>query len=155
MNRLLLIVAPLLFALSLLAPSPGACQNTSNCLACHSAMKGKLKTAGGELVDLNIDVNRFSASKHGALSCTDCHLKFTDNPHAAPDKSVPASVLELSSKVSAKFRVDPVAGAACSTCHEDIYKMVLGSVHGKNIVEKHQADGAFCLAWDIKKGLFH
>jgi hypothetical protein len=143
-NRLLFIVAPLLF-LTLLLPNQGACQDSANCLACHSAMKGRLKTAGGALIELNIDANRFAASKHGALSCTDCHIRFSDNPHATPGGDVPQPVLALSSKISSKFMIDPIAGAACSACHEETYKMVLGSVHGKNIVEKHQTDGALCL----------
>jgi len=143
-NRLLFIVAPLLF-LTLLLPDQGACQDSANCLACHSAMKGRIKTAGGALVELNIDADRFAASKHGALSCTDCHIRFSDNPHATPGGDVPQAILALSSKISSKFVIDPIAGAACSTCHEETYKMVLGSVHGKNIIEKHQADGALCL----------
>jgi hypothetical protein len=144
-NRLLGIVAPLLFLALLLLPTPGSCQESANCLACHSAMKGRIKTASGALVDLNIDTDRFEASKHGALSCTDCHLRFPDNPHTVPGNEVPQDVLALSSKISAKYKIDPVAGAACITCHEEIYKKVLESVHGKNVVEKHQSDGALCL----------
>ena len=132
-NRLWIIVAPLLFLALLLLPTPGFCQDSAKCLSCHSAMKGRIKTASGALVELNIDADKFAASKHGSLSCTDCHLRFADNPHATPSSDVPQAVLELSSKISSKFKIDPVAGAACSTCHEEIYKKLLGSVHGKNI----------------------
>jgi len=144
-SRFLFIVVPLLFLAVLVMPTPGACQESANCLACHSAMKGKIKNAGGAMVELNVDADKFGASKHGALSCTDCHMRFADNPHSTPSGDVPQAVLALSSKIASKFKVDPVAGAACSTCHEEVYKMVLGSVHGKNIVDKHQMDGALCL----------
>jgi nitrate/TMAO reductase-like tetraheme cytochrome c subunit len=144
-KRFLFIVLPLIFLALLLLPNQGSCQESANCLACHSAMKGRIKTASGALVELNIDAEKFKVSKHGSLSCTDCHLKFSDNPHITPGNAVPQSVISLSSKISSKFKVDPVAGAACSTCHEDTYKMVLGSVHGKNIIEKNQVDGALCL----------
>ncbi len=144
-KRFLFIVAPLLFLGLLLLPTQGLSQESANCLACHGAMKGRIKTASGALADLNVDAEKFQASKHGSLSCVDCHLKFSDNPHTTPGSAVPQAVISLSAKISSKFKVDPVAGAACITCHEDIYKMVLGSVHGKNIVEKNQSDGALCL----------
>ena len=144
-NRLWVIVAPLLFLALLLLPTPGFCQDSAKCLSCHSAMKGRITTASGALVELNIDADKFSTSKHGSLSCTDCHLRFADNPHTTPSSDIPQAVLALSAKISSKFKVDSVAGAACSTCHEETYKMLLGSVHGKNIIEKHQSDGALCL----------
>lgn len=143
-NRLLFIVAPLLFLALLILPNQGSCQESANCLACHSAMKGRIKTASGALVDLNIDADKFGASKHGSLSCTDCHLRFSDDPHTTPSSAAPQAVISLSAKISPKFKIDPVAGAACITCHEEIYKKVLGTVHGKNIVEKNQSDGALC-----------
>ncbi|PKL51724.1 MAG: hypothetical protein CVV37_04945 [Nitrospira bacterium HGW-Nitrospira-1] len=144
-TRFWIIVAPLLFLTFLVLPGPGFCQESANCLLCHSAMKGRIKTASNALVELNINADKFGASKHGSLSCTDCHMRFSDNPHASPGSDVPQSVLALSLNISPKFKVDPVAGAACITCHEKTYKMVLGSVHGKNIVEEHQSDGALCL----------
>ena len=144
-SRFLLIVVPLLFLAILVLPNPGACQESANCLICHSAMKGRIKNTSGAMVELNVDADKFGASKHGSLSCTDCHLRFSDNPHSTPSSDVPQAVLALSSKIASKFKIDPVAGAACSTCHEEVYKMVLGSIHGKNIVDKHEADGALCL----------
>lgn len=143
-KRLLSIAAPLLF-LALFLPHPTAAQEAASCLACHSSMKGIIKTSGGAMIDLNIDTDRFQASVHGSLSCTDCHLKFSDNPHAAPGAAVPASIAALAQKLAAKYAVDPVAAAACSKCHEETFNKVMGSVHGKNIFEKNQTDGAFCI----------
>ncbi|MBI5640651.1 MAG: cytochrome c3 family protein [Nitrospirae bacterium] len=143
-KKLLTLVAPLL-VLTFFAPGTGSAQESANCLACHTSMKGRLKTAGGTIIELNIDSEKFQASVHGSLSCTDCHMRFTDNPHATPGAAVPAEILATSSKISAKHTIDPVAAAACSKCHKETYEKVLNSIHGKNIAEKHQTDGAFCL----------
>jgi hypothetical protein len=143
-RKLLLTVAPLL-VLSLLLTQPALAQESANCLACHSSMKGRVQTAGGALIELNIDADRFEKSVHGSLSCTDCHMKFTDNPHVSPAGAVPQPVLTLSGKIAGKYTVDPIAAAACSTCHSDTYEKVLDSIHGRNIVEKHEKDGPLCL----------
>ncbi len=143
-KRLLFPFASLFF-LVLLLPQTALSQESAHCLACHSAMKGRLKTESGTLIELNVNTERFQASVHGALSCTDCHMRFSDNPHSSPSGSVPPAIFSISSKISSKFRVDPVAAAACNKCHAAIYQKVLDSIHGRNITEKHQADGAFCL----------
>ena len=137
-------VAPLLF-LILLLPSPVFSQEPNSCLYCHGSMKGKVKSQSGALVEMHIDAERFKASVHGVLPCTECHIKFTDDSHASSGAAVPSAVLGISSQVSPKFGSDPVAGAACAKCHEEVYKKVLSSVHGKNIVEKKQTDGALCI----------
>lgn len=145
-KKLLVLVAPLLL-LSLVSPVTvfSQEQESANCLVCHSSMKGKLKTAAGRLIELNVDTEKFQASVHGSLSCTDCHLKFSDNPHSAPGAAAPPAIVSLSSKIAEKYPVDPIAASACLKCHEEIYQKVLDSVHGRNIVEKHQTDGALCL----------
>jgi hypothetical protein len=137
-------LAPFLLFL-FLSPRVVFSDESANCLTCHSAMKGKLKSSGGILVELNVDSKKFQSSVHGSLACTDCHMRFSDNPHTYPAASVPDDILSLSSKISAKYPVDPVAGAACLMCHNEIYQKVLASVHGKNVIEKHQTDGALCL----------
>jgi hypothetical protein len=137
-------LAPFLLLL-FLSPRAVFSDESANCLACHSAMKGKVKAAGGALVELNVDTKRFQSSVHGSLACTDCHMRFSDNPHTSPSASVPEDILSLASKISAKYPVDPVAGAACLMCHSETYQKVLASVHGRNVVEKHQTDGALCL----------
>jgi|MudIll2142460700_1097286.scaffolds.fasta_scaffold108029_2 hypothetical protein len=137
-------VAPLLFLL-LLLPSPGFSQESETCLSCHNAMKGTMKAQSGNMVDLNLDAEKFKASVHAMLPCTECHLKFSDASHASSGSAIPSDILSLSSKISAKFLSDPVAGAACTKCHEEVYQKVLSSVHGKNIIEKKQTDGALCV----------
>jgi hypothetical protein len=143
-KRLLIIAAPLLF-LAMMLPVAAFSQETESCLACHSSMKGRIKIAGGATIELNIDSDRFQSSVHGSLTCTDCHMRFTDNPHASPGAAVPETITALSHKISAKHTIDPVAAVACSNCHEETFNKVLNSVHGKNIIVKHQTDGAFCI----------
>ncbi len=143
-KKFLLLVAPALFLLFML-PKTGYTNEPANCLVCHSAMKGKVKSSSGKMIELNVDTEKYNASVHGSLACTDCHLRFSDDPHASPGGSVPSSVLAVSSKISSKHPVDSVAAAACNSCHEEIFKKVLQSVHGQNIIEKNQTDGALCL----------
>jgi hypothetical protein len=143
-KKVLFLIAPLLFLLLCLT-QPAFSQGSAKCLVCHSAMKGRLQSPAGPLVDLHVSSDKFQASVHGSLSCTDCHMKFTDNPHVSPGGAVPADIQKIASEISAKYPVDSVAAAACSQCHPDIYEKVLRSVHGQNIVVKHQTDAAFCL----------
>ncbi len=143
MKKFLLLLVLLLALLSF--PSPPVSADTFTCLACHSSMKGKIKTEKGSIIEVNIDEERFSKSVHGTLGCTTCHKAFRDNPHESPKGEVSKEMAETAGLISPKAGIDPTAYAACSECHSDIYKAVLGSVHGKNIVEKKQKDGAFCL----------
>lgn len=136
-------MALLLMPLLCFTCSAGA--ETYNCLACHSAMKGKLKTESSGLIDLNIDSDRYGQSVHGDFDCVVCHKQFTPNPHEPAKGNVPPDIASLASKISQKAKVDSVALAACTECHGDIYKSWLKSEHGKNIVDKKQRDGASCI----------
>lgn len=144
-KRLMYLFAPLLILLFLCISADGFAEESADCLSCHSVMTGRVKGSGGVLVELNVDADKFQKSVHGALSCTDCHLRLAGGSHGAAGAAVPADVLALSSRISAKHPTDAVAAAACSTCHEEVYRKVLASVHGRNILEKHQKDGALCI----------
>ncbi len=143
MKKPLLFLTLLLGSLTFLLPPAFA--ETFTCLACHGTMKGKIRTEKGQFIEVYVDEGRFSKSVHGGMGCTACHKTFKDNPHEAPKADVAKNIAELASLVSPKAPVDAVAYAACSECHADIYKQVLESVHGRNIVEKKQHDGALCL----------
>jgi hypothetical protein len=138
------LAAPLLL-FSLLIPAGAYSQDDSSCIVCHTAMEGRLKTASGNFIELNVDAEKFKESVHGSFSCTDCHMRFTSDPHTSPDAAVPPSIQSIANAVSEKYPIDSVAGAACSMCHDEVYQKVLNSMHGKNVVEKHQKDGALCL----------
>lgn len=118
---------------------------TYNCLICHSAMTGKLKTANGNLIDVNVDSDRYGKSVHGGFDCVACHKQFGSNPHEPAKVNIPSDIASLAGKISQKAKVDPVALAACIECHSDIYKSWIKSEHGKNIMDKKQNDGASCI----------
>lgn len=143
MKKFLLLLMPALIFLSFLSPPASA--ETFTCLACHSSMKGKIKTGKGTVIEINIDEERFSKSAHGMIGCTTCHKAFKDNPHETPGGETAGRTSELVSRISVKANTDPVAYVACNDCHGDIYESVSQSVHGRNIIEKKQKDGAFCL----------
>lgn len=141
MRRFLALAFALLLFLCL---SGTAHADTFSCLACHSAMKGAIKTEKGALVEVNIDGTRYANSVHGGLDCVSCHKQFTANPHSPAAGPVPGAIGALASKLNHKAKVDPVALAACSECHPDVYKTWQQSVHGKNIIDKRQTDGPLC-----------
>ncbi|MEW6117881.1 MAG: hypothetical protein AB1553_13440 [Nitrospirota bacterium] len=142
--RRFLIAALLWVPLVCFASSASA--DTFTCLACHSAMKGKIRTEKDVIVDVHVDSERYAGSVHGGFDCITCHKQFHSNPHQAVKVgSVPPAIAALASRISQKAKVDPVALAACSECHGDVYKAWEDSVHGKNIIAKKQTDGAACL----------
>lgn len=143
MKRLLFVVS---LWLPLLCFTYSASAETFTCLACHSAMKGNIRTEKGALIDVNVDGDQYAASVHGGFDCIMCHKQFGSNPHE-PAKlvDVPKNIAALASKLSHKAKVDPIALAACVECHDTVYQSVLESVHGKNVVEKKQSDGAMCV----------
>ncbi len=130
----------------LLCFSSSSAAETFTCLACHNAIKGKLRTETGILIDLNVDGEKYSESVHGGFDCVSCHKQFSSNPHS-PSKiaTAPKDIASLASKLSHKAKVDPVALAACSECHGDVYKSWIESVHGNNIIQKRSADGPSCI----------
>lgn len=130
----------------LLCFSSSSNAETFTCLACHSAIKGKVRTEAGILIDLNVDGEKYSESVHGGFDCVACHKQFGSNPHgSAKIADAPKGIASLASKMSHKAKVDPVALAACSECHSNIYKSWQDSVHGSNILQKKQTDGPSCI----------
>jgi len=119
--------------------------NAETCLVCHSAMTGKVRVEKGVFIELNIDENRFSKSVHSGLECTMCHKAFTNNPHGPQTGEVSKNITDLADLISTKAKTDPLAYASCVECHEDIYKSLSESIHGKNIMEKKEKDGPLCL----------
>jgi predicted CXXCH cytochrome family protein len=76
----------------------------ADCLSCHGDVT--LQDANGRNVGINAD--KFHASMHGTLRCSDCHKDIHDYPH--PDH--PAAV-------------------QCESCHADEAGALGGSVHAK------------------------
>jgi predicted CXXCH cytochrome family protein len=87
----------------LIGPAQAVSAQT-DCLACHS--DPTLQDASGRSIGVNAD--KFHASVHGSLSCSNCHTGIKSYPH--PDK--PAAV-------------------QCESCHADEAAGLGGSVHAK------------------------
>ena len=140
----LLVIALTWFPLLSFAGSASAV--TFTCLACHSAMKGKIRTEKNVLIDVNVDSDKYENSVHGGFDCIICHKQFQSNPHGpAKIGNVPQNISALAARLSPKAKVDPVALAACMECHGEVYKAWQESVHGKNILDKQQSDGPDCM----------
>lgn len=134
-----------LFAFLLMGSFSEIQADNLSCLICHNSLEGTYITRDGVQTSLYVDSEKFEASVHSDLECTDCHQKYQDNPHESSEEDVDESILSIAEAIQKKSPVDPVAQAACSECHPDIYEEVQESVHGKNIFGKKETDGAFCL----------
>ena len=140
------LVLPFVLFWSFLFVSVGdSVADNLSCLICHGELKGTYVTQEGVTTGLHVDGEKYSASVHGDLECTFCHLNYQDNPHAETDGEVDEPIAQIARAISHKSPVDPVAQAACTQCHEEIYLEVRESVHGKNIFEKGESDAALCV----------
>lgn len=83
---------------------PRSLRAQTDCLSCHG--DASLQDASGNSIGVNAD--KFHASIHGSLKCTDCHTNVKGYPHPAN-----AAVVD------------------CSTCHSDEASGVDASVHAK------------------------
>jgi predicted CXXCH cytochrome family protein len=94
-----------LFASVLLLAAPGRpLRADTDCLSCHG--DPTLQDTNGKGIGVSAD--KFHASIHGSLKCSDCHKDIHDYPH--PDH--PAAV-------------------QCETCHADEASAIAGSIHAK------------------------
>jgi predicted CXXCH cytochrome family protein len=80
----------------------GSVSAQTDCLACHG--DASMQDASGHSIGVNAD--KFHASVHGILGCSDCHKDIKGYPH--PDKPAPVD---------------------CTSCHADEAKGLSGSVH--------------------------
>ncbi len=124
-----------LFTLILVSVA-GATTDAVTCLGCHGSMEGSAK----------VDQDKYSKSVHGGMNdCLMCHMTLTGEQHqglsgAKPDTTVQA----LAAAISGKGMKDPIAQAACVTCHPDDYETYKTSVHGRNVITKKSSDGPVC-----------
>ena len=92
------------FAVLLVTSFPGAVRAQTDCLGCHGDKT--LQDASGQSV--GVDGDKFHASIHGSLACSDCHTSIKEYPH--PDK---------------------LEAVKCETCHADQAAAIGGSIHAK------------------------
>jgi predicted CXXCH cytochrome family protein len=82
--------------------APRGARAETDCLSCHGDQS--LQDASGHSV--GVDAQKFGASLHGSLKCSQCHTTIKDYPH--PDQITPVK---------------------CATCHADQAAGLAGSVH--------------------------
>jgi len=93
------------FASALLLAGPGQPLHAdTDCLSCHG--DSTMQNTNGK--NIGVSADKFHASIHGTLKCSDCHKDIHDYPH--PDH--PAAV-------------------QCETCHADEASAIAGSIHAK------------------------
>lgn len=96
-----------LFASALLLVFPARSLHADvDCLSCHG--DPTLQDSSGK--NIGVSADKFHASVHGTLKCTDCHTSIHNYPH--PDKQAPVN---------------------CQTCHADESSGLAGSVHAKAV----------------------
>ena len=130
-----LSTAALLLFTFVLVPAASAAPDAATCLGCHGSMEGAV----------NVNQEKFSKSVHGSFDCVMCHMTLKGAQHqglsgAKPDKAIQ----ELATAISSKSKIDPLAQAACATCHPDVYEAYKASVHGQNVMVKKSSDGPVC-----------
>ena len=134
MRNWLNTAALLLFTL-VLVPVASAAPDAATCLGCHGSMEGSA----------NVNQEKFSKSVHGSFDCVMCHMTPKGDQHQGLSGSKPdKSIQELAAAISSKSKIDPVAQAACATCHPDVYEAYKTSVHGQNVMVKKSSDGPVC-----------
>ena len=112
-------LAMLTFWMLILVPITTYANDLSGYIVCHNSMAGRIVYDGKE-IELKVDAERYQDSAHGFLSCTECHERFSENPHTSPAEVVSADVERLSKKISQKADVDAVALAEIgrASCRE-------------------------------------
>ena len=100
---LLLACAGLLLGSAAAAPKRPAGLSSEECLACH-ADASLTKEVNGKQVSLDVHQDKFKASAHGVLGCTDCHTDVKAFPHdpapAKPDCATCAQRSRLGHRAS-------------------------------------------------------
>ena len=93
------------------------------CKACHADQFENLQDS--------IHGALFKAGNPNAPTCTDCH-----NPHTQPP------LLNAAGKTSQAVRAE--IPETCAKCHNSIYEVYAGSVHGSGIIENNNPDVPTC-----------
>ena len=92
------------FAAILFLALPIILRAQTDCLSCHADKT--MQDASGHSV--GVDADKFHASMHGSLGCTDCHTSIKEYPHP-----------------------EQLAAVKCATCHADQTSAIGGSIHAK------------------------
>ncbi len=126
---------PLVALVALLgAPAVARAQATNDdCLACHSDAT-LTKDVGGKAVSVHVAPDKFGASIHSVLSCTDCHNDISEYPHPGAVAKVdcgachPDAVTAHDESIHGKARASGNTRAPdCVSCHGNAHEILPGS----------------------------
>ena len=133
--RIWLKAVVLMFLTLVLIPTAGAAPDAAICLGCHGSMEG----------DINVNQEKYANSVHGSFDCVTCHMMLKGEQHKGlTTGKADKEIQELAAAISSKSKIDPIAQAACTQCHPDIYEAYKTSVHGQNVMVKKSSDGPVC-----------
>jgi predicted CXXCH cytochrome family protein len=120
---LLLVLPVTLAGVAVLLPAgKAAAQADEACLACHGAPGLTLTLPGGQSLPVTIDPRILRQSVHGPVAtCATCHPGNARYPHP------PVTARTLRDYRTARAEV-------CQTCHSDVAREFVGSVHGRALV---------------------
>lgn len=132
--RIWLKAVVLLFFTLALTSAAGAAPDAATCLGCHGSMEG----------DINVNQEKYAKSVHGSFDCITCHMTLKGEQHKGLSGKADKATQELAAAISSKSKIDPVAQAACTQCHPDVYETYKASIHGQNVMVKKSSDGPVC-----------
>ncbi len=107
-----IVLMPLLLMISLFVPVPAHAEGrdlldeAQACLGCHEKPGVIKKFQNNESIDVYVDAERYKASVHSFLACSDCHADFSANKH-------PVRTFKDKKQYQLK------SSLACRRCHTD------------------------------------
>ncbi|RMF92701.1 MAG: hypothetical protein D6736_02995 [Nitrospinota bacterium] len=135
-----LVGGAVLFGLFLLFSFTASGGASELCLGCHERPEGE-KAEWPAVINLR----SFQNSVHGVLECEDCHLGFSQVPHAQEKTQVEESLRTIAERLASKAPHDPVAAAGCVTCHYETFEQVRQGVHGQALFGEKITDAPYCM----------
>jgi cytochrome b subunit of formate dehydrogenase len=118
--------------------------SSTDCLACH-ADASLTKEVNGKQIHLDVNQDKFKASVHGVLGCTDCHADVKAFPHEPVPKKPSCATCHSDQEAAYKrgfhakaIKNGDAMAATCLNCHGAIHEILASSdpqskVHRSNI----------------------
>jgi predicted CXXCH cytochrome family protein len=110
--KIFIVILPMMLMIFLLVPVRTPAQGrdlldeAQACLACHEKQGIMKKFQNNELIEAYVDAEKYKASVHSFLACSDCHADFSSNKH-------PARTFKDKRQYALK------SSLACRRCHTD------------------------------------
>jgi cytochrome b subunit of formate dehydrogenase len=128
----------------LLAAGASGQMTSSECLDCHSD-PALTKEAGGKQLSVHVNKDRFGASIHGVLECSDCHADISGYPHEPVPKTVecsgchPDAAEGWQKSIHAEAIQRNSKAANCQSCHGNAHEIIPSADVKSRTNRAHQA----------------